>query len=53
MQPLIEVGAKSNAGDNGMSTETLDLSYFGVASIWNNDLGELNHNDDIGLSDFW
>lgn len=30
--------AKSSAEDNGMSTEALDLSFFGVASIWNNDL---------------
>ena len=27
------------AEDEGMASETLDLSFFGVASIWNNDLG--------------
>ena len=26
-----------------MITDTLDLSFFGIASIWNNDLGKLNH----------
>lgn len=26
-----------------MITDTLDLSFFGVASIWNNDLGKLSH----------
>ncbi|CAD6588066.1 MAG: hypothetical protein ASARMPREDX12_003146 [Alectoria sarmentosa] len=35
--------AKSSAEDNGMSTETLDLSFFGVASIWNNDLVHNKH----------
>lgn len=27
---------------NDMITDTLDLSFFGVASIWNNDLGRLS-----------
>ena len=34
-------GAKDNAEDNDMITDTLDLSFFGVASIWNNDLGKI------------
>ena len=48
-----EVGAKSSAENNGMSTEALDLSFFGVASIWNNDLGELIHGNDTDLSNFF
>ena len=36
-----------------MSTDALDLSFFGVASIWNNDLGELiSTSSDTVLSDF-
>ena len=35
---LPESGAKYHASEV-MITETLDLSYLGVFSIWNNDLG--------------
>lgn len=27
------IGAKNNAADEGMTTDTLDLSFFGVASM--------------------
>ena len=30
------------AEDEGMTTDALDLSFFGIASIWNNDLGTLS-----------
>lgn len=33
----------NTAEHEGMITDTLDLSFFGVASIWNNDLGKLIH----------
>jgi len=32
-----------------MITDTLDLSFFGVASIWNNDLGRLPPMDEEHL----
>ncbi|KAK4693674.1 hypothetical protein P7C71_g3771, partial [Lecanoromycetidae sp. Uapishka_2] len=32
--------AKSNAEDEGMVADAFDLSFFGVANIWNNDLGK-------------
>lgn len=34
------IGAKSNAEDESMVAEGIDLSYIGVFGIWNNDLGK-------------
>jgi hypothetical protein len=37
---LSRAGAKNNAEDEGMVADAFDLSFFGVANIWNNDLGK-------------
>ncbi len=36
---LLDLGARDRAGNGDMMTETLDLSYFGISGIWNNELG--------------
>ena len=40
-------GARADAEDDGMVTDSLDMSYVGVFGIWNNDLGK------PALSDFF
>lgn len=36
---LRRVGARGHTADGDMMTEILDLSYLGIFSIWNNELG--------------
>jgi hypothetical protein len=40
MTSLTIVGAQEAAKDGGMMSDTLDLSYLGVHSVWTRNLGE-------------
>lgn len=36
---LLGLGVRGHTVDKDMMTEALDLSYLGIFSIWNNELG--------------